>query len=68
MKFTVNDLPYRRTVDELQLSPFVQCLDAGQKIDLIRWTREALVGSQFSASWVSSDEGQPQIIMVQRVE
>lgn len=65
-RFTVQGLPYRRTLNELGASPFVQCLAPYQLKALARWCRTAAVGDELEQGW-ATEEGGHAAVAVRRV-
>ncbi len=65
-RFTVQGLPYKRTLDELGESVFVKCLAPGQLMALARWTETAAVGEQLEQGWYNED-AEHYTVVVQRV-
>lgn len=63
--FTVQGLPYKRTLDDLGKSPFVQCLAPGQLKALARWVATAAVGDELDQGWYG--EHSYQVVVVRRV-
>lgn len=65
-RFTVQGLPYKRTLDELGASVFVQCLAPTQLMALAAWCETAAVGHELEQGWVDED-GRHQAVAVRRV-
>lgn len=64
--FVVQDLPYRRTLEELAESPFVMCLNKSQKVALGYWCMSAAVGEELTQGWFD-EEGRRYSVSVRRV-
>jgi hypothetical protein len=65
-RFSVQGLPYRRSLAELASSVFVLCLDPTQRRCLLTWCYQAEPDAEWSACWADED-GRLKYLHIRRV-
>ena len=54
-RYQVQGLPFRRSADALQDSPFLCCMSDEQWAELSAWVGRAPVGAEWAATWYGEE-------------